>query len=34
MVNRDAKNRYKIVKKDHINVACELSLNRLQAMQG
>lgn len=27
MVNRDAKNRYKIVKKDHINVACELSSN-------
>ena len=28
MVNRNAKNGYKIVKKDHINVACELSLNR------
>lgn len=28
MVNRNAKNGYKIVKKDHINVACELSLSR------
>ena len=27
MVNRNAKNGYKIVKKDHINVACELSLS-------
>lgn len=27
MVNRNAKNGYKIVKKDHINVACELSSN-------
>lgn len=33
MVNRNAKNGYKIVKKDHINVACELSLNKLQAVQ-
>lgn len=33
MVNRNAKNGYKIVKKDHINVACELSSNRLQAVQ-
>lgn len=30
MVNRNAKNGYKIVKKDHINVACELSLNNGQ----
>ena len=29
MVNRNAKTRYKIVKKDHINVACELSLNNV-----
>lgn len=27
MVNRNAKNGYKIVKKDHINVACELNWN-------
>ena len=30
MVNRNAKNGYKIVKKDHINVACELSLNNVK----
>lgn len=29
MVNRNAKNGYKIVKKDHINVACESSLNNV-----
>lgn len=33
MVNRNAKNGYKIVKKDHINVACELRWNRLQAVR-
>ena len=33
MVNRSAKNGYKIVKKDHINVACELSLSSRKAME-
>ena len=32
MVNRNAKNGYKIVKKDHINVACELSLSKLNVL--
>ena len=32
MVNRNAKNGYKIVKKDHINVACELSLSNFQKL--
>lgn len=33
MVNRNAKNGYKIVKKDHINVACELSLNNTNGLK-
>ena len=33
MVNRNAKTRYKIVKKDHINVACELSLSSRKTME-
>ena len=33
MVNRNAKNGYKIVKKDHINVACELSLSSRKTME-